>query len=704
MKNKFLLMALLCACVVQASAQINTDSLLQIYNEADTTEYGEENPFMKGETLKNRNPQNKAQERGDFYGLDYVMERRFLEHGEQFTRRWHDHLFFSIGAGAEQLVAPTHEYGFQPLTTVHLGIGKQFNKYHSLRLIGEGAFGYQQHSNHVFMKYGAKLDYLFSLSSYFNGYNPSRLLDASAVLGGGYQHSKMGKGGVDANYSDNSYEGHLGLQLRFFTGPQGYLNAEPYVGIGSDQMDLSRNRNWRMFDLFYGVRLSFIYYLHNNLSPESRMRFIKKRNERNTLSPDSVLRSWQQPWFLEFSNGLSFIKTPQTSFSESMGNEMTISVGKWFSPVIGLRLSMATRMSTWDVNKTPKQETPTYRPPYERKVSNVYASGRMEAMLNPLGFNRNYSWNAPLGFYLLAGAEMGWLVKYEADRLSCRSEAYTAGLHLWARLTDGLQVFMEPRYARNIYKVPYTNKKWEKLYRDDSYTINVGLTVNTIGRRFRRVADDAEGWNGRLSFGLGGGTNFIQTKGSYGNARMGYNAGAFVQYRVSHVSSVRLSYEYVSLSKKCLSAFFDYPSADVNSNAGRVSRTGLLELNYSLGMASLDYVISLTDAMNGYRPGRRFNFSLALGPTWMNRMERKATLDGSERLQDGHVVKIPEGKAPRSCVGGNGALMLTYNISKHLGVFFAPQVYIMPKELMPEYEMLKQKFVETINLGVQYRL
>lgn len=687
------LMFFVCSAIEAQEVKQPVDVLVK-----DTTENGEDIDiqYLRNDTTtKSRKNMAKGID-----AMDFVLDKRFLNHGEGFTRRWDDHLFLEIGAGVEQMIPPADNYRFQPLTTMHLGLGKQFNKYHSLRLIGEAAYGYQQDKNHIFVKLAGKADYLFSFSSYFNGYNPSRLLDASAVIGAGYQISQIGR-----NNKGNSYEGHLGLQLRFFTGPQGYFNIEPYVGIASDKMDLSKNRNWRQYDLFYGARLSYIYYIHNNLSPESRLRFMKARKKHNTLSADSMsMQSWRIPWFLEFSNGLSFVKTPQTSLSNSMGHEVTIAVGKWLSPVIGLRVSASSRMSTWDVQTQPEKIEPTYHPAYEQQLNNIYASGRVEALFNPFGFNKNYNWDSPFGMYFVAGAEMGWLWKYEKDALSCRSEAYTAGVHLWARLADGLQVFMEPRLSHNIYRVPYSNVNWEKLFSDDSYTLNMGLTVQTCNRRFRpsRGGDD-DGRKSYLVVGLAGGTNLIQYRQSYKGSGLGYNGLAYVEYHLNRVSGVRFSFEYAQLTKKCLSSFYDYPTSDLSSTAGRVSRTGLLDLNYSVSMTSLDYIVNLTNAMYGFRPGRLAEFYLYLGPTLFNRMGRKAELDGSERLQEGHVVKIPENKAPKSTYGVNGGLRLQFNIGNHLGVFFSPHVYILSKDLMPEYSMLRFRFVETLNLGVQYR-
>ena len=101
-------------------------------------------------------------------------------------------------------------------------------------------------------------------------------------------------------------------------------------------MDLSENQNWRKIDVFYGVNLSYIYYIHNNLSPQERLRFVKNRREQQRLLSDSTtLQEWQQPWIFEYSNGINFLTGTQLGTGETMGHDFSISVGKWFSPVIG---------------------------------------------------------------------------------------------------------------------------------------------------------------------------------------------------------------------------------------------------------------------------------------------------------------------------------------------------------------------------------
>ncbi|MCF0192474.1 MAG: hypothetical protein HUK05_03465, partial [Prevotella sp.] len=48
----------------------------------------------------------------NFNYLDHVLGGRYMASGDEFTKRWDDHLFIEVGAGMEQLVAPTEHYGF----------------------------------------------------------------------------------------------------------------------------------------------------------------------------------------------------------------------------------------------------------------------------------------------------------------------------------------------------------------------------------------------------------------------------------------------------------------------------------------------------------------------------------------------------------------------------------------------------------------
>lgn len=633
--------------------------------------------------------------------MDYLLERRYLADGETFTKRWDDHRFVEAGAGVEQMVPPGAGYKFNALTVAHLGVGKQFSKLHSARVLLNGAFGYQQDKDRLYYRMGVTADHLFSLTSYFDGFKPSRLLDISTVLGVGAQYAKYGRLGR----SGTSFDVHMGLQFRFFTGPQGYINIEPYYGLATDKRDLSESRNWRKIDMFYGANVNFIYYLHNNLSPESRQHFINNRAESNELVADSTaLDSWRQPWFFEFSNGIDFTDSPTLGLTEPMGHNFSISVGKWLSSAIGLRFTGTSSTVTWQKEVTPEKLSP-YQPPYERDFRSCYVGMRGEALFNPLGFSANYNWDSPLGFYLLAGAEMGRIMKYQPGRhLSCNTQAYTVGAHLWARLSDGLQVFVEPRYTNYVYKVPYSNAAWNKCFSDNTYSLNMGLTVSTTGMKYRRAntADDSE--MRHIVVGLGGGTNITQTRDGYsGSAGMPFNGMAFAEYHFNRIHSARVAFEYLSISRASLSSFTDYRMDSPESGYAPVNRTGLWNHRYYFGFVSFNYMVNLTNLCNGYRPGRRFELEAYVGPTCNMLFGETATLDSNERLQEGHECRLNNEAKTATKFGFNAGLKLNAHITPRIDAFFSPTIYALRNVGIDGVNFTKLRHIETLNVGVQYK-
>ncbi|NPD92502.1 hypothetical protein [Xylanibacter muris] len=638
----------------------------------------------------------------EFNALDYVFESRYLNHGEHFTKRWDDHLFFEAGAGVMQMVPPISGYHFNPLTTADISVGKQFDKLHSLRLSVRGAFGYQQEKDVILNRVGMKLDWLFSLSSYIDGYNPSRLLDVSLVGGIGGHYTRYTK-----KRSGYAPEGHLGLQLRFFSGPQGYFAIEPYAGIAGDNIDLSENRNFRKADVFYGANLSFIYYLHNNLSPESRLRFLRRsyKTEKN----DTVLPSWRVPWFMEFGSGVSFMNAPSLNMFETMGHDLSLSLGKWFSPVVGIRLTGSVRTVSWQKVINPEKITP-YHPEYRLKSTSSYSSGRIEAMFNPMGFGDRFSWDEPYGFYFVAGGEIGWVHKNQSDNLRCRTMAYSGGIHLWAGLTEDIRFFVEPRYTYYEYKIPYNNVDWNKRFSDDVYSINFGLTVNMRARRFREnYADnmDVSDRPSRFYAGVGGGLSSFVTKTDYYNERLkiGFNGTLFCGYRINEIHGLRLSFEYMANKKNSMNWYNDYGMSFSDGNWLVVKRNGLWNHRFFWGFASLDYSVNLCSLISGYCPDRKFDVELYAGPTLVMLYGERGGLDESELLQAGHEARLIDESGPQTGLGGNLGLRVSTRLYRNISLFASPTVYVFKACKTPgtDFSLSKSvRLLETLNVGVQY--
>ena len=151
--------------------------------------------------------------------------------------------------------------------------------------------------------------------------------------------------------------------------------------------------------------------------------------------------------------------------------------------------------------KRPKEWNP-YHPAYAQDVTNMYMAGRVEAMFNPLGLQQELQLGWSVG--LLPAGRNGDRVAgpLERDQLSPHSEAYDAGLHLGpASPMD--QVFMEPRWSHNVYRIPYNNVRWSELFSDNTHTVNVGLTVMSRHLSSASAAatvkerPESDGWCGR---------------------------------------------------------------------------------------------------------------------------------------------------------------------------------------------------------------
>ena len=732
MKKRILLILLICSvAVLNGHAFTLSDAYLTA--PSDTTRYGEDSDEENNDTI-NRNPQNRAT------GVDaitLVLEKRYKAYNEEFTKKWHDHLFIQAGVGLEQMVSSGKGYNFNTLSAVNLGVGKQFNKFNTLRLMFHGAWGYQQSKDRLFTKLGIRLDHSFSLSSYFSGYRPTRLLDISTLFGVGVQFSKLSFKNIQweeemqkkieqweelgdyeeaqlirdnwpKDKSATSFEAHIGAQLKFFTGPQGYINIEPYLGIGSASTDLTERKEWRKTDIFYGVNLSYIYYIHNNLSPRERIQYIKNRRDRDLLSADSVLLSWQQPWFFEFSNGIDFLLGTPLSAGETMGHDMAIGVGRWFSPVIGLRLTGAVRQMTWRQSLVPviDEDIPQAHG-YTSYQHNIYKGVRLEAIFNPFGFIKNFSWNSAFGAYLLGGVEYGWVDKYQEERLSTRSEGYTGGLHLWIKLSEGLHLFLEPRYIHYVYKVPYTNVTWNKLYSDNSFSLSVGLSVATRAHQFRNMDHDETAGGTplrKIKVGLGGGLNIIHTKNNYGDGSgLGYNGKAYGEYHLNRIHAFRAAFEFLAMKRSGQSEFYDYNMESERPDQTAVTRTGFWNHQLKMGLASVSYQLNLSNALAGYQARRKVDMSMFLGPTVVIPISDTSTLSPDERVMVGHQVELVEPFTKSGIAfGGHLGVKLGIAISPRMAIFAEPTVYLLGDTKLPCVEFLTVKYMQTVNVGLQY--
>ena len=685
----------------EISARIIVPDMPSMTLPKDTTDYGEDTVDDE-EGLTDQGPKRPPKDLvvNGYNALNDVMEGRYIPEGETFikTPRWLRNFYIQGGVGYEKISAPDNIWEISPMIVGQLGIGKDFSKLHSARLMFHAATGYLRTEEQTYTKLGAKLEYLYNLSSYFAGYSPSRLFGLSAIVGVGAQFSQM------TDKRATTFEGHVGAQLRFYTGPKAYISVEPYVGIGGDKMDMSGTRNWRNADMFFGANVNLVYYLDNHLSPESKRKLIESRHNRDQLSTDSLLESWQQPWFAQISNGISMMNSPALSQGSTMGPELSVSLGRWLSPVVGLRGTLYTRSNTW--RELPTTDAEGKVSSVKLSESNITNGVRLEAMINPLGFLKNFYWDAPFGFYLMGGAEYGWVEKSQSQPLSCSMFGWGGGINLWYQFEHGMKVFLEPRLMHNEYRIPYTNNDWYKRYSDNYFTLNVGLAVEMRDdKRYYIHSYEDEYVTNRLrkiKVGIAGGTHFMQIKHSYSTGGgLGYNGLLFGEYHFDRLKSVRLGVEFVSLKRSSQTDFIDYNMDYPDQGNAPVERRGMWNHKYMFLLISPGAQIDLNYASKRYHP-QRYRLYVFAGPTLAYVLKYSRQISELERLKLHHVVEPIDADKVGLGFGGHLGLKLTYDITPRISVLLQPTVYFLGTTKMPGIDFTKLKLLETINLGAQY--
>ena len=634
----------------------------------------------------------------------YVLENEYVHHGETFTKRWSDHLYVEGGFAMERIAPVSGNYHYGTLEGIRMAVGKELSPLSSFRLSLQAESGYQADYYYSFVKYHGRLDYLFNLSNYFAGYRSSRQLDVSAVFGLGISHSQNRHSKEAATTGDI----HTGLQLKFYTGPHASLAIEPYVGIAGDQVDVSGNRNWRKYDFLYGMYVSYIYYLRNNLSPEMRRQYMSPRYRRGD-SDGIEPPSWWKPWFVEYSQGIALNSSSSLSAIKSRGSSYNLAVGRWLSPAIGLRGSLFMRSTYWhqEYSSDIQHDGATIAANYPAN----YAGGRLDMLVNPWGFSPHFRWTQPLTGWLVLGIERGKLKKSQTGTpFRNWVQGLSAGIHVAGRLTDNLQLFLEPRYTWTNYHVPYNNVDWYKRYIDRGLSIEAGVSVSMLPKKYQSD-ESTDFFMRRLSdvrIGVLGGTNFLFRNSPVyeGCGNMGYNYGGYAEYHFDYVSGVRLAYEQVRLSYTA-PVYYNDVYQDESSNQLARSRYGLWNHKYDIGMFSLAYHMDVSAALSSSRR-RPFTLEAFIGAALATKPRLCATINDGESVAEGHTALYTPAQSDKDYkVGGVIGFNLVGHLNRHVDLMLTSSNYLihdfMPAGLdMPR--LLQCNFLSTLNLGVRYNL
>ena len=672
------LAAMLFSCTAVNAVAKTSLSYREAYTAANDTVDIDEEEFIASKDVTKLSKINRAQQEGQLNAHDYIIENRFLPSGDTFTSKsfW-DH-FYLMGGFGLQRIGGIEGFRLNTMENAHIGVGKNFNPLSSARFYinVENALRSQTGSIQRFYMVNGNIDYMYNLSTYFGGYNPQRPVNISAFGGIGFGLTKSSDAIKDwlaeemkgAKFSVNA---HFGLSFGIYGGPRSYFSIEPYVGVASDQIDNSVKRNWHKYDLYYGVRGTYSYYLRDHNSPEAWNR-IRSSWHYAGLTDVEKLRVWQNPYFIDFQTGASF---------GHRGHNTAIAVGKWFSPAFGARIGVTGRNAEY----AKESQGDGYQ------MSNRYSWGgiRVEGIVNPFGFGKYYDWNSQFGAYLVGGLSAGRLVKYKGSKAdhSTSSINLEAGIHGWYGVDKGVQVYIEPHVTR--YEAV---SRLSKRYNID---VNIGFTVTSEARKYRDTYLPEElpiypNVASRLTLGVGAAyLQRQQTHYPYLSAQKkpivsGFSL--FGEYRFNHYISTRIGMEYMNLY-------------DITGNQQRKSEGGYA-INHSshMSMFNVGPVFHLASLMRGVDPYRKWDVDGGIGLTasWLTGETATPVVGNPELPITDSDLKV----------GGNLNFRLSYRFTNQASVFFMPTFYLVKnvKYGSETPRMGGWQALQTFNLGVQYAL
>ncbi len=254
-----------------------------------------------------------------FNALDYVLQRpaparKFSE--KKFGDRW----FFAVEAG------PTFMRSTDGPNTYHnlehglrggLTFGDWCTPAHGWRVGINAGYNKGVADKNIYFG-GVSVDYLINLTGLQRGDRFSRFEFIGAVgLEGEMLHR--------TNRHWYGYGLRLGFQARLNVTKTTFIFAEPRIGVYSDKLD--DVRSWHHYDWQAAVMFGLGYRMY--------------REGRWTRSVDNsafVNNRFRDNMFVSLGGGIATATTDPHKFTDNLSGMYSLSVGKWFTAVSGLRL------------------------------------------------------------------------------------------------------------------------------------------------------------------------------------------------------------------------------------------------------------------------------------------------------------------------------------------------------------------------------
>lgn len=344
---------------------------------------------------------------------------------------------------------------------------------------------------------------------------------------------------------------------------------------------------------------------------------------------------WHSGWQLEGSYGWALPMDTKNAFRSS-GSAMYASLGYWFNNLLGARLGIGGNQTYWTENSVSAVKEPvsgvTVHAPYTVYKSQTAVGGRMELMLNPLNLlkSRREAEAAPRwDMNMSLGMNFGGILKVQG--MSRGYVGFTGAVSALYRLSNTVQLYVEPRYDSYSYNVYSKEIMSNESFSDRMFTVSVGARISRPVQQTEDTEDKEllagahRGWWTAVSLG---GSKMMQTLrvssgGTTLNPSFALSAG--YDFTRLHGMSLQLSTDIHSRQR---------PGQPYSVRSYGLERnyTGMVDSRYSMMDVRLMYMLNMTNLWTGQDRRNALDVYLQFGPSV------STILSESNRLADGELA------------------------------------------------------------------
>ena len=344
---------------------------------------------------------------------------------------------------------------------------------------------------------------------------------------------------------------------------------------------------------------------------------------------------WHSGWQLEGSYGWALPMDTKNAFRSS-GSAMYASLGYWFNSLLGARLGIGGNQTYWTENSVSAVKEPvsgvTVHAPYTVYKSQTAVGGRMELMLNPLNLlkSRREAEAAPRwDMNMSLGMNFGGILKVQG--MSRGYVGITGAVSALYRLSNTVQLYVEPRYDSYSYNVYNKEIMSNESFSDRMFTVSVGARISRPVQQTEDTEDKEllagahRGWWTAVSLG---GSKMMQTLrvssgGTTLNPSFALSAG--YDFTRLHGMSLQLSTDIHSRQR---------PGQPYSVRSYGLERnyTGMVDSRYSMMDVRLMYMLNMTNLWTGQDRRNALDVYLQFGPSV------STILSESNRLADGELA------------------------------------------------------------------